>query len=289
MDRTKLSSQIEKIEVGVVIVTHNSQASITQTLQALNAQTYPLKQIVLIDSGSTQSQYLKVHDHQGPLEMCLMPNIGFSAGNNLGYASLLESIQYILFLNPDVILPKDFIEKAINWITNTPNKKVGAFTGPLLGWDLEKEKPTGLIDSTGIFSTWYGKWYDRGQGLSVKYHKQKNVEAVAALCGALIFAKREALESVKIGAAQIFDPSFFCYKEDIELSLRLRKKGWQLLYVPELEAFHARGWQKERKSMSRQVRLMSAKNELKIHLKLYNPIKITYSLMKWMGVKVFNL
>lgn len=289
MDRRELLEPLKKSEVGVVIVTHNSEASINPTLAALNQQTYPPFQVVLVDSGSSTTHYLKEHSHQGSLEICLMPNIGFSSANNMGISSLDAVIDYVLILNPDVILPDNFIEKALEWMAVDGRTNVGAITGPLWGWDLDKEKPTGLLDSTGIFTTWYGKWYDRGKGLSAKYNPFKKMETLPAICGALMFCRREALISVKLKGSQVFDEEFFCYKEDIDLSLRLRKKGWTLYYVPELIAYHARGWQQDRQKIPKDLREMSALNELKLHLKGYNPIKIFYSTLKWVGVSLFNL
>lgn len=290
MDSLELSQPVEvPPKVGVVIVTHDSASSISQTLFALNRQTFAASQIVLVDSGSSDTSYLKQHNREGLLELCFMPNIGFSAANNLGYSSLDPSLEYVLFLNPDTILPEDFLEKAVRWMEIEGRESVGAVSGPLLGWDLKKEAPTGLIDSTGIFSTWYGKWYDRGRGASVKQKPFTRMEEVPALCGALIFARRKALESIKIGKYQLFDEQFFCYKEDIDLSLRLRAKGWRLIVVPDFPAYHARGWSPNRKAVPRARRLMSAENELKLHLKGYNPIKIVYSFLKYMGVLLIDL
>lgn len=293
MDRDELSKPIKEQthskKVGVVIVTHNSEKTIDQTLFALNNQSYPVEYIFLVDSGSADTKYLKVHDHVGTLEMCMMPNIGFSAANNLGYNSLTKDLEYVIFLNPDLILPDDFVKKAVAWMEEPEHKKVGAISGILLGWDVEKERATGLIDSTGIFSTWYGKWFDRARGTSYKRTPYTKEEAVPALCGALMFCRKKALESVKMGRFQIFDETFFCYKEDIDLSLRLTKKGWKLYYLPTLVGYHVRGWNPNRKLAPRKLRLMSAQNELKLHLKSFNPIKILYSASKLIGVQVFDL
>ena len=289
MDRGQLQEPREKPEVGVVIVTHNSGNSISQTLSALNQQTYTPSQVVLVDSGSFSTHYLKEHDHQGTLEMCFMPNIGFSAANNLGYSSLFPSTEFVLFLNPDVILPPDLLEKIVQWMSEPGRENVGACSPLLLGWDLEKEKSTGLIDSAGIATTWYGHWYDRGRGVSAKYHPFKKVDFPDALCGAFMFCRKSALESIKIPKSQIFDERFFCYKEDIDLSLRLKKKGWQLCYLPDLIAFHARGWHPHRKKVPKELRLMSAANEFTLHSKTGNPVKMTYSFLKWVGVRFFDL
>lgn len=291
MVRDELSEPLKNLakKVGVIIVTHNSQKTIDETLHSLTLQTLAPAEIYLIDSGSSETKYLKAHDHEGVLEMSMMPNIGFSAANNMGYNSLTPDIDYVLFLNPDVILPPSFVEEAYLFMEQEAHQKVGAMTGILLGWDSEKERPSGLIDSAGIFPKWYGNWEDRGRGQSSKRHTYQKTEAVPALCGALMFCRKKALESVKMGQGQIFDEAFFCYKEDIDLSWRLREKGWSLFYVPEMIAYHVRGWNPHRQRVARNLRLMSAENELRLHLKQKNLIKITYSTLKYMGVKFLNI
>lgn len=286
MDRSELS---DPVSVGVILVSHNSEKSLSQTLAALNQQTQSADQIILVDSGSSDTHYLKLHDREGILELCFMPNIGFSAANNLGYASLDKEISYVLFLNPDVILPKNFLASAVAWMQTPGRESVGAISGPLYGWDLDHEKPTGFIDSTGIFSTWYGRWYDRAKGYPARHNPFDKLELVPALCGALMFCRKSALESVKIPPSQVFDETFFCYKEDIDLSLRLRKKGWTLCYLPNLIAYHARGWNTRRSRIPHASRVMSAENELKLHRKGYNLFKIVYSTLKVWGVKWFDL
>ncbi len=272
------------MKVGVIIVTHNSEKTIDPVLASLESQTLPPSKIYLIDSGSKNVDPIKKWNRHGVIEIALLPNVGFSAANNLGFISLEKEIEYVLFLNPDVILTPDFLEKGAQVLEQNPS--VGAITGKMIGYDFAKDKPTHLIDSTGIFGKWYGNWYDRGQNEpSDRYNEE---EEIPAICGALFFGKKEAFESVLIRDDEVFDEKFFCYKEDIDLSLRLKEKGWILKYIPALVAYHGRGW-KKRAQVSRNLKLMSAKNELLLHWKIQDPIKITYSFLKWIGVKFFFL
>ena len=62
------------------------------------------------------------------------------------------------------------------------------------------------------------------------------VEDVPALTGCGLLLSRAFLEET--GG---FDESFFVYVEDLELSERGRKMGWQPLYVPGAKIFHDAG------------------------------------------------
>lgn len=279
MDRAKLPKTL-----GVIVVTHNSEATIDQTLASFAEQTFRPYEAFLIDSGSADLQYIKKYNRKMGLEICFMPNIGFSAANNLGAGSLDKEVEYVLFLNPDVVMPPTLFQDLVAWMNAHPD--VGAVTPKLLGYDFKKVTPTGKLDSAGIASTWYGKWFDRGQREPAElYSKQEEVEAI---CGAFFFARRKALNSVLIHNYEIFDESFFSYKEDIDLSLRLKNAGWKLVYLPQFIAYHGRGW-KTRALVPYPIRVMSAENELKLHIKSKNPIRIAYSFLKLMGVKLFNL
>lgn len=279
MDRAKLPKKI-----GVILVTHNSEATIDPTLLSLSEQTLKPYESFLIDSGSTDVQYIKKYNRKMGLEICFMPNIGFSAANNLGFASLDKEVEYALFLNPDVVMPPDLLQEMVAWMDQ--HSDVGAATPKLIRYDFKNGAPTNKLDSAGISSTWFGKWYDRGQGQDVSsFSRQEYIEAI---CGAFFLARRKALLSVQMNKYEIFDEAFFCYKEDLDLSVRLRKAGWKLAYLPQFHAYHGRGW-KKRGLISHPIKVMSAENELKLHLKLKNPIRILYSYLKLIGVKLFDI
>ena len=68
------------------------------------------------------------------------------------------------------------------------------------------------------------------------------------------------------------------YKEDIDLSLRMKSFGYGVLYVSHLVAYHHRGW-KSRRDMPKWSKIMSARNELEIN-KNRGWIKFVYSRAK---------
>ena len=68
------------------------------------------------------------------------------------------------------------------------------------------------------------------------------------------------------------------YKEDIDLSLRMKSFGYGVFYVSNLVAYHHRGW-KSRSDMPKWRKIMSARNELEIN-KNRGWIKSVYSRAK---------
>lgn len=273
---------------AVIIVTHNSQVYLPRCMELLQAQSKKPDAIVIVDSGSKDTSYLSPFQNiEGVQVYVTKENIGFCQGNNLGMSRLPEVIDYVLFLNPDAFLTPNFLEEAINYLDQPCSAHVGALSGLLLGYNMVQRQPTGKIDSAGIFQTWYGKWYDRAQSKD-NDGQYTQVEEVPALCGALFLSRKKALDTIMLGAYEVMDPSFYMYKEDIDLSLRLRRKGWKLIFDPHLVAYHCRGWKTDRSQVPRSLRLLSARNEIRLHKRLRSPY-LFYSIFKYCGVKVLNL
>jgi N-acetylglucosaminyl-diphospho-decaprenol L-rhamnosyltransferase len=266
--------------VAVVIVTYNSARVLHRCLDSLQRQTRPADLVVIVDNNSTDRTYLDDVPATPPFRLLHgSRNEGFCGGNNTGYA-LARSCKYVLFLNPDAFLSDRFIEEALQWMERPENARVGCLTGTLLGFDVAGGRPTGRIDSTGVFQTWYGKWFDRGQGAPWEPAALgTGTEDLTAACGALMFCSTAALEEVALRSHEIFDSRFFMYKEDIDLSLRLRARGWCIVYRPQLLCHHGRGWQ-GRDVMSYRTRYLSARNELRVCRR--NGLKgLPYSLLKF--------
>lgn len=275
---------------AVIIITYNSEPFLDKAVDSIRAQSVPPDQILIVDTGSHCRKYLTSYEEATDTEVLYAPkNAGFCRGNNLGYAHLNKDIDYVLLLNPDAFLFPDFIENAINFMQSESGVNCGIATGVAYGYDIERDQSTGLYDTTGIFKRWYGKWYDRGQGLRCNEKQYQAIEEVPAVCGALMFCRKKALDEALLPNQEIFDSRFYMYKEDIDLSLRLKRRGWSLIYTPALKAYHCRGWSPDRKKMTRKVRLLSARNELRIHSKSFSPFGIMYSMLKYASVFVFDL
>lgn len=265
--------------VYAIIVTHDSAAVLPACLTALAQQTMPVAGIVIVDSGSTDRGYLDPLRNQERLVLIEAENVGFGRANNIGMAAIPADARIVLFLNPDTFLLPDSVAR-INQILDS-RELAGVVTGKLLAYDPVRARPTGLLDSTGIFRRWYGRWVDRGQG-EADTGQYGTASLVPAVCGALMCCRIEALRS--LGGNEVFDADFFLYKEDIELSLRMKKRGWQLVYDPSLVAYHCRGWRQDRRQIPYALRIMAAKNEILLYTKHPSPY-IVWALAKYLLVR----
>ncbi len=275
---------------SVIIVTYNSQVHLPKAMACLEQQSRPADQIILVDAGSSSCDYLDAFRKHPRVDIAIAEkNTGFCKGNNIGFSKVRPGCDYVFLLNPDAFLAPSYLEDAIGFLERPENSIYGALTGTTLGYDIATDQPTGKYDTTGIFKTWYGKWYDRRQGEPIQAANYRVKEDLPAICGAVFFCRKKAVDEVLIRGNEILDQTFFMYKEDIDLSLRLRRQGWKLAFVPQLTAYHCRGWNPDRSKMPRRMRLCSARNELRLQARHLSPIGLLYSGLKYTLVNFFDL
>ena len=166
-------------------------------------------------------------------------NEGFAKANNRALQQVSGS--YILFLNPDTIVPEDCFEKCISFIQSKNNditcgikmidgsgnflkESKRAFPSPMTSF-YKLSGLTRLFPKSKLFSKYHLGYLD----------ENKNHE-VAVLAGAFMMIPKKIIDTV--GG---FDESFFMYGEDIDLSYRIQKAGYKNYYFAEISIIHFKG------------------------------------------------
>jgi GT2 family glycosyltransferase len=260
--------------VSINLLTYNAEKYIEDCLNSVFRQSYPHLEVLIIDNNSTDGtkDYLKGLTSKPKLRIIFnQQNVGFAVGHNQGIKK--SQGEFILCLNQDVVLDKDFIEKAVAIFKE--NKKAAAVQGKLLRFSVEGQTSK-VIDTTGLVILKNRRIIARGQG-QVDQGQFEKKEEIFGVDGAVPVYRRKALTDVKINE-EYFDEDFFCYKEDVDLAWRLRLYGWQTIYQPRAIAWHWRGsgdsatrtpWGivKERKKISQFSKYLSFKNQRLMQLK----------------------
>jgi GT2 family glycosyltransferase len=231
-------------KVQISIVTYNSGRHLKTCLESLRTQSYRDFAIYLFDNASRDSTFGTIEEYRWAIHSVLESdrNIGFcSAHNRLIDAA---SSEYVLVLNPDVILDARFLESLVREMDRHP--RAGAATGKLYRWHgpganvepgLRLPEETEL-DSTGIYFTRNQRHFDRGSG-EPGAGRYNRMEFVFGASGAAAFYRRSMLQDIRSGG-QYFDESFFAYREDADLAWRAQWMGWRCLYVPDAKGWHER-------------------------------------------------
>lgn len=267
--------------ISTIVVTHNSEKYLELFWQGNRKELN--NDIYIINSNADKLNVRWSNDFK---VVEAGANVGFSAANNIGLKQCLKSgADFFLIINPDICLPSGWLSSVIDVINDSQYVDVGVFTVPLLGYDFKKNRPNGFIDSLGVDHTWYGRWFDLSQGDDAGVlDGDKLPYEVAAACGALMLIRRHVVTELINRDGYVFNESFFMYKEDIELSIRIRSLGKKIMILPSAKVFHCRGWAKDRAASPYWARVMSARNEFNMHLK-HRWCFLPYSLAKYLYVK----
>lgn len=241
---------MEPIVLSIIIVNYNSGKMIKECLSSISKSFLNLSHEVIIVDNNSKDKYINFinEDFKKFLLLKNSKNIGFARAVNQGFWRAKGEI--ILVLNPDVKINPTSVEKAINFLENNP--EVGILLPKLLNVDgtlqyscrrfytfpvlifrrspLKKLKPISqMIDKHLMKDSNHDKAMEVDWGL-----------------GACMFIRRSALNGDKI-----FDERFFLYFEDVDLCLRMKKKGFKVIYFPEAVMVHAHMRQSARGFLNR--------------------------------------
>jgi GT2 family glycosyltransferase len=169
-------------------------------------------------------------------------NAGFAAAQNQAIQAARGD--WLLSLNPDVVLAPDFISQLVSAGRNQTS--VGAVCGKLLRWQPDAPMPkTNIVDSTGIYFLRNLRHLDRGAD-EIDRGQYQQEEYVFGASGAAALYRRSMIEDVSI-EGEFFDREFFAYREDADVAWRAQLLGWHCLYVSAAVGWHQRRVTPERR------------------------------------------
>ena len=269
--------------VSINIITYNSQKYIRDCFGSVLNQTYPNIEVLIIDNASTDDirEYLKKFSSISKLKIIFNDkNTGFTAGHNQGIRN--SKGDFILCLNHDVVIDKDFVKKAVKILKD--DNQVAAVQGKLLRWNtgnpvsnnFKDYDVSRIIDTTGLVVFKNRRIVNRGQG-HIDENQFKKIEEIFGADGAAPVYRREALEDIKINK-EYFDEDFFCYKEDVDLAWQVRLLGYEIDFCENAVATHKIGQSLPGLPPSKFYNIV--KNRIYVCLKNYSQNRIIKRIMK---------
>jgi GT2 family glycosyltransferase len=254
--------------VSVTIVTYNSGRFIKRCLESVLAQRHLRREIVVIDNASTDGTVDILEQFE---DRCTIvyndENIGFAAAQNQAIA--ISRGDWVLTLNPDLLLLPDFIQALVD--ASSLNPRIGTVCGKLLAilasFDLP-DKP--LVDSTGIYFTPMLRHLDRGSQEVDNGHFLNHEYVFGATAAAALY-RRTMIDDVSIDG-EFFDPDFFVYREDADVAWRAQLLGWRCIYTPHARGYHVRNvLPGNRRALPAAINMHSVKNRFLMRIKNMTP------------------
>jgi GT2 family glycosyltransferase len=250
--------------VSVTIVTYNSGRFIRRCLESVLAQDYAKCEIIVVDNASSDGTADMLEQFEGRCRIVYNPkNIGFAAAQNQAIA--LSSGDWILTLNPDVLLLPGFIQSLVQAGQFDP--EIGTVCGKLLTMSANFDIPAKpKVDSTGIYFTPMLRHLDRGSQEVDNGHYLRYEYVFGATAAAALY-RRAMIEDISLDG-EFFDADFFVYREDADVAWRAQLMGWKCLYVPYARGYHVRKVRPgNRRALPPEINMHSVKNRFLMRLK----------------------
>ena len=270
-----------KVQLSIIIVNWNGMKFLPDCLKSI-AQNPPSMSydVVIVDNISTDEsrQWLVSQEASeilanDKLKVILSDeNLGFGRANNLAIGK--TSSKYVFILNPDTIIKNKSIDCLIEALET--EEKIGAVSPKLLNNDGTLQESVASYPPNPIKILLQGFRLIRilPKTLRQKYFYDESWEhnkkyAVPVFWGTAIMAKRRMIEEV--GA---FDPDFFMYGEDVEWCVRINKKGWKTVFVPEAEIIHLGGKSSEQVWEKSETSFRKDEAEIMVQKKTLRPSQV---------------
>ncbi len=226
-----LSSPKEDVMLSIILVNYNGGDFIQKCLDSIEENLSEIRsETIVIDNHSTDGSAQIIQRRYPHIRLFRnSKNLGFAKANNQGIKA--SKGQFVLLINPDTYVCPNSLKTLLAEMK--ANSDIGA-VGPALidrknGYQISFGKKVGFFSEAAkkLFLNRFFRW--RLQ----KKPKRKDVQWLSAAC---LMTRKDVLERVGM-----FDENFFLYFEDIDLCMRIRKKGWRLAYLPDVKVFHTGG------------------------------------------------
>jgi len=223
------------LDISIIIVNWNTKNLLISCIDSIYNNISNLHfEIIVVDNGSQDGSITAVKEkYPNIILIANNKNLGFAVANNMAFK--LMKGKYALLLNTDCILTKGAIEELFNFMEKHP--EAGICCGQLLNMDGSKQNSFSsfpsiffyLINESLLKFIWPSKFPS-------KYKSYSFPIKVDSCIGACMLIRKKALKDVGY-----FDEDYFFFFEETDMAYRMKKKGWEIYFIPSAYIYHAQG------------------------------------------------
>lgn len=229
------------MDLTVIILSYNVRYLLESCLESVETAMRRIQgEILVVDNASSDESVEMVRSRFPEVRILANDqNIGFAKANNLAIKQARG--KYVLILNPDTLVHEGALRACLDYLESEADvAAAGVRMTDHAGRFLRESK-------RGFPGLWPSIWKLSGFSRLMPGHAKINhyylghldeagIHPVEVLTGAFMMVKKTVLEEV--GG---FDERFFMYGEDIDLSFRIRKLGYRLIYLGGQSIVHLKG------------------------------------------------
>lgn len=221
----------QKPELSIIIVNYNTKQLTCNCIDSIKEKTKDLRyEIIVVDNASHDDSVVCLKQNFSDLIIIESPkNIGFGCANNL--AADVACGDTLFLLNSDTIIIDNSIKILYDYLQAHPE------TGVCGGLLLNEDGSIGYSSSPQLTLIHYLRSYLPSCFHKVPVEKRvSDVTDVGYVIGADMMIRKDVFEEVGK-----FDPDFFLYCEESELSYRIKKKNYRIQLIPAARIIHLGG------------------------------------------------
>ncbi len=214
-------------KITVIIPTKDSPDLLSRCLNSLYDKTsYPDFEVILVDNDTTDPDALNAMRAHPVTRLYLSNPFNFSRANNLGAKHATG--KYLVFLNNDTeIIAARWLDHLLYY---SEQSDVGA-TGALLFHENGAVQHGGVVlGMRGTADHVMRGFSAQADGYAGSLSCAREVSAVTAAC---MMVRRSRFEELNG-----FNEHFFTIYQDLDLCLRLRKRGFRIIWTPQASLVH---------------------------------------------------
>ena len=225
-------------KVSIVIVSYNVRQLLVQCIDSVRKALAGLDgEIVVVDNCSKDDTQVYLETNYPDVRLLAnQENVGFARANN--QAIRQSDSYYVLLLNPDTLVNENTIRETIAFMDAHPEAG-GAGVRMLTREGTPAPESRRAIPTPWVAMLKMLGFTRRYYMSNLPWDEPCRIEVVS---GAYFMLRRKAIEQVGL-----LDEDFFMYGEDIDLSYRLLKGGWQNWYLP-FDIVHFKGGSTQKSS-----------------------------------------
>lgn len=235
------------MKLSIIIVNYNVKYYLEQCLLSVERAIEDIDAEVIVVDNHSKDGSVEYIEQRFPWVTCIssLHNLGFARANNLAIKQ--SNSEYVLLLNPDTFISENIIADALNFMDNHKNAGGLGVTMLTTSGSRAKESRRGFPSPMVSFYKMmglcdrfpnhpkFGHYYMS----NMPWDKSGKMEVIS---GAFCLLRRAALD--KVG---LLDEAFFMYGEDIDLSYRILKGGFENWFFPST-ILHYKGESTQRSS-----------------------------------------
>ena len=266
-------NEIKNPKVFVVVLAWNYYNHTKRCLESLRTVEYDNLNVLVVDNNSSDktSENIKKDFPEFNI-LTLSKNLKFSGGNNEGVNHLNpEKNDFIIFLNNDTIVSKNFVKKLINPLLED---KKAIISTPKILYSSNINK---IWYAGGVVNLWFGiiKHIGIRDFDGPKYSFKTKTDYASGCCFCIKFDDFRKL---------YFDNDFSMYCEDVDLSLRARKMNRFILYVPDSVILHNVSQTLGEHSFNKNFKKL--KGQLKLFWRHASPFQLIFIFIFWLIIHI---